>query len=144
VPYWNPHLGRPFNRAVPGSPSAPEHPLVGIARFQKITDTLQKALPDLPLVGTGYSWLRHFFPYVGAGAVREGGVSVVGVGRMAFAYPDFARDLIHEGGLDPRKSCVGCSGCSELMKAGTHSGCVVRDGDLYQLPGATQREGRTK
>ena len=134
VPYCKPHLGRPFNRSVPGSPSAPEHPLVGIARFQEVTGKLQRALPDLPLVGTGYSWLRHFFPQVGAGAIRQGRVSIVGLGRMGFAYPNFARDLADRGTLDPKKVCVGCSGCSELMKAGKESGCVVRDGDLYHLP----------
>jgi 2,4-dienoyl-CoA reductase (NADPH2) len=134
VPYLSPHLGRPYNRAVPGSPSAPEHPLVGIARFQEVTGRLQRSLSDFPLVGTGYSWLRHFFPHVGAGAIRAGAVSIVGVGRMAFAYPDFARDLMEKGSLDPRKSCVGCSGCSELMKLGWSTGCVVRDGDLYHLP----------
>jgi 2,4-dienoyl-CoA reductase-like NADH-dependent reductase (Old Yellow Enzyme family) len=95
---------------------------------------LQQVLPDLPLVGTGYSWLRHFFPHVGAGMVREGKASIIGLGRMAFAYPDFARDLMEHGALDSRKSCVGCSGCSQLMKAGKCSGCVVRDGDLYRLP----------
>ena len=42
--------------------------------------------------------------------------------------------LAHRGELDPRKVCVGCSGCSELMKTGMASGCVVRDGDVYQLP----------
>jgi hypothetical protein len=63
---------------------------------------------------------------------------------MAFAYPDFARDLIQDGALDPRKSCVGCSGCSELMRAGMHSGCVVRDGDLYQLPTAGAGEVEAK
>jgi 2,4-dienoyl-CoA reductase (NADPH2) len=141
VPYRNPHLGRPFNRAVPGSPSAPEHPLVGIERFQAITGALQKALPGLSLVGTGYSWLRHFFPHVGAAAVRRGEVSIVGVGRMAFAYPDFARDLVEHGALDPRKVCVGCSGCSHLMKAGMHAGCVVRDGELYQVPEPPGRKG---
>jgi 2,4-dienoyl-CoA reductase-like NADH-dependent reductase (Old Yellow Enzyme family) len=139
VPRWQPHLGRPFNRAVPGSPSAPEHPLVGIARFLDLTAKLQRGLPSLPLVGTGYSWLRHFFPYVGAAAVREGGVSIVGVGRMAFAYPDFACDLAEHGALDPRKSCVGCSGCSELMGAGSQTGCIVRDGDLYHLPKCVKR-----
>jgi 2,4-dienoyl-CoA reductase-like NADH-dependent reductase (Old Yellow Enzyme family) len=140
VPYCRPHLGRPFNRAVPGSPSAPEHPLVGIARHLGLTSELQKAVPDVPLVGTGYSWLRHFFPHVGAGAVREGSVSIVGLGRMAFAYPDFARDLAERGALDPRKSCVGCSGCSELMRDGQRSGCVVRDGDLYHLPRPVDRK----
>jgi 2,4-dienoyl-CoA reductase (NADPH2) len=144
VPYLKPHLGRPYNRAVPGSPSAPEHPLVGIARFLELTGRLQRGLPDLPLVGTGYSWLRHFFPHVGAAAVRSGGVSIVGVGRMAFAYPGFARDLLEKGALDPRKSCVGCSGCSELMKLGWSTGCVVRDGDLYYLPPkSTGKAGRS-
>lgn len=143
IPYLKPHFGRPFNRAVPGSPSAPEHPLVGVARFQDLTGRLQKALPDLPLVGTGYSWLRQFFPNVGAAALRDGQVSLVGVGRMAFAYPDFARDLMERGAMDPRKTCVGCSGCSELMRDGRHSGCVVRDGDLYQLPRVPRKgEGR--
>jgi len=140
VPYCKPHLGRPFNRAVPGSPSAPEHPLVGIARHLGLAGHLQKALPDLALVGTGYSWLRHFFPHVGAAAVREGSVSLVGLGRMAFAYPDFARDLTEHGALDPRKSCVGCSGCSELMRDGLQSGCVVRDGDLYHLARPVDRK----
>lgn len=139
VPRCRPHLGRPFNRAVPGSPSAPEHPLVGIARFLDLTARLQMGLPDLPLVGTGYSWLRHFFPYVGAAAVREGDVAIVGVGRMAFAYPEFARDLEEHGALDPRKCCVGCSGCSELMSAGGQTGCIVRDGDLYHLPKRVKR-----
>ncbi len=134
IPYTNPHLGRPFNRAVPGAPLPPEHPLVGVARFQALTGALQAALPDLPLVGTGYSWLRHFFPHVGAAAVRQGAVTLVGVGRMAIAYPDFARDLLREGRLDSRKSCVACSGCSHLMRAGIPAGCVVRDGKVYQLP----------
>lgn len=144
VPYGNPHVGRPFNRAVPGSPPAPEHPLVGIARFQTITGALQEARPDLPLVGTGYSWLRHFFPHVAAGAVRAGKVSIVGVGRMALAYPDFARDLAERGALDPRKVCVGCSRCSHLMKAGMRAGCVVRDGELYQVPESFSGRGGGK
>lgn len=135
IPYTNPHLGRPFNKGVPGGSLPPEHPLMGIARFQRVTGELQAALPDLPLVGTGYSWLRHFFPFVGAGALASGRVSVVGLGRMAFAYPDFPRDLAEKGHLDPKKVCVGCSGCSHLMRLGRSTGCIVRDGDTYRLPG---------
>jgi 2,4-dienoyl-CoA reductase-like NADH-dependent reductase (Old Yellow Enzyme family) len=134
VPYYRPHVGRPFNRAVPGSPAAPEHPLVGVARFLQVTGRLQQAHPELPLVGTGYSWLRQFFPHVGAAAIRRGTVSIVGLGRMGFAYPDYAKDLLEHGELDRRKSCVGCSGCSELMRASIQSGCVVRDSDVYRLP----------
>ncbi|UCD25405.1 MAG: hypothetical protein JSW51_05685, partial [Gemmatimonadota bacterium] len=127
-------IGRPFNRAVPGNAQPPEHPLVGVARFQQVTGTLQRTYPDLPLVGTGYSWLRQFFPHVGAAAVRSGAVSIVGLGRMGFAYPDYAKDLIEHGKLNSSKSCVGCSGCSELMRASIESGCIVRDNELYRLP----------
>ncbi|NIM48934.1 MAG: flavin oxidoreductase/NADH oxidase [Gemmatimonadales bacterium] len=134
VPYWRPHLGRPFDRPVPGSAPSPEHPLVGVVRLLRIVGELQLALPQLPLVGTGYSWLRHHFPNVGAGAVERGEVSLVGVGRMAFAYPDFACDLREKGGLDYLKSCCACSGCTQLLRSGDEAGCVVRDRGLYRLP----------
>ncbi|UCG85803.1 MAG: flavin oxidoreductase/NADH oxidase [Gemmatimonadota bacterium] len=142
IPYHRPYLGRPSDRAVPGDPQSPEHPLVGVARLLEATATLQQAWPDFPLVGTGYSWLRHWFPHVGAAAVRTGGVAVVGVGRMAFAYPDFARDLMEHGALDPHKTCVACSGCTQLMRAGDSTGCVIRDTDVYLLPGTNRRRRR--
>jgi 2,4-dienoyl-CoA reductase-like NADH-dependent reductase (Old Yellow Enzyme family) len=134
IPYWRPHLGRPFDRAVPGSPASPEHPLVGVVRLLQLAGELQAALPELPLVGTGYSWLRHHFPNVGAGAVSAGKTTLVGVGRMAFAYPDFARDLIEHGKLEFLKSCCACSGCTQLMRSGDEAGCVVRDREAYRLP----------
>jgi 2,4-dienoyl-CoA reductase-like NADH-dependent reductase (Old Yellow Enzyme family) len=134
VPYSSPHLGRPFDRPVPGSAPSPEHPLIGVVRLLRIVGELQAALPQLPLAGTGYSWLRHHFPNVGAGAVQRGEVSLVGVGRMAFAYPDFVRDLRERGELDFRKSCCACSGCTQLMRSGDEAGCVVRDQEAYRLP----------
>ncbi len=134
VPYLRPHLGRPFDRPVPGSQPSPEHPLVGVVRLLRIVAELQCAKPTLPLVGTGYSWLRHHFPNVGAGALQRGEVSLVGVGRMALAYPDFVRDLSENGKLDFLKSCCACSGCSQLMRSGTETGCVVRDQEVYRLP----------
>jgi 2,4-dienoyl-CoA reductase (NADPH2) len=139
VPYHSPYLGRPFDRAVPGDARAPEHPLVGVARLLEITRTLQRRQPDFPLVGTGYSWLRHWFPHVGAAVVRNGGAAVVGVGRMAFAYPDFVRDLTERGRLDSHKTCIACSGCTELMRGGDSTGCVMRDTEFYRLPGAKRK-----
>ena len=68
---------------------------------------------------------------VGAAAKATGKVSVVGVGRMAFAYPDFAKDLLTKGKLDKKKVCIGCSACTQLMRDGQVSGCVVRDNKLY-------------
>jgi 2,4-dienoyl-CoA reductase-like NADH-dependent reductase (Old Yellow Enzyme family) len=134
VPYVRPHLGRPFDRPVPGAAPSPEHPLVGVARLIRLVGELQSAMPEFPLVGTGYSWLRHHFPNVGAGAVDAGQATLIGVGRMAFAYPDFARDLLEHGQLEFLKSCCACSGCTQLMRSGEEAGCVVRDREVYRLP----------
>lgn len=134
VPYWRPHLGRPFDRPVPESPPSPEHPLFGVTRMLGLVAELQPAVPEMALVGTGYSWLRHHFPNVGAGAVLAGETTLVGVGRMAFAYPDFARDLMEHGSLEFLKSCCACSGCTQLMRSGEAAGCVVRDQQVYRLP----------
>ncbi len=134
VPYWQPHIGRPFDRPVAGAPPSPEHPLVGVVRLIQMVGDLQRAVPELPLVGTGYSWLRHHFPNVGAGAVTAGMATLIGVGRMAFAYPDFTRDLQSHGKLEFLKSCCACSGCTQLLRAGDEAGCVVRDQEIYRLP----------
>jgi len=98
-------------------------------------------VPDLSVVGTGYSWLRQHFPNVGAGVLGSGGAALVGVGRLALAYPDFARDLMTRGALDARKVCITCSGCSQLMHAGRQAGCVVRDRELYRRRRADRPRG---
>jgi 2,4-dienoyl-CoA reductase-like NADH-dependent reductase (Old Yellow Enzyme family) len=134
VPYSKPHLGRPFSWPVRGSSPSPEHPLFGVSRLLDIVATLQHGVKALPMVGTGYSWLRQFFPHVAAGAVAAEDVTLAGVGRLAFAYPDFARDLFEHGTLNPAKCCLACSGCTELMRAGGPTGCIVRDRDFYRLP----------
>jgi 2,4-dienoyl-CoA reductase-like NADH-dependent reductase (Old Yellow Enzyme family) len=134
VPYNQPHLGRPYSWPVRGSRPSPEHPLVGVSRLLDIVRILQHGVAALPMVGTGYSWLRQYFPHVAAGAIDAGEATIAGVGRLAFAYPDFARDLLERGSLDPDRCCLACSGCTELMRAGGPTGCIVRDRDMYKLP----------
>ena len=134
VPYLRPHLGRPFDKPIRGAPPSPEHPLKGVTRLIELAKKVQLAVPDLPLVGTGYSWLRQYFPQVAAGAISSGWVGLIGVGRMAFAYPNFANDLKNHGALNPKKCCIACSGCTELMRAGGPTGCVLKDRDHYRIP----------
>ena len=67
----------------------------------------------------------------GAGAVESGISDMAGFGRMAFAYPDFARDTLYGAGFDGKKTCIACGKCSELMRMGKVAGCVIRDSDLY-------------
>ncbi len=131
-PYFNPYVNRPFDLPISGAPVPPEHPLEGVARFLHIVKQVQQAHPDLPVVGGGYSWLRQFLPNVGAGAIEQGWVSLVGGGRMSFAYPEFARAVVRGEALDPEKVCVACSACTQIMRDGGKSGCVPRDSEVYE------------
>jgi 2,4-dienoyl-CoA reductase-like NADH-dependent reductase (Old Yellow Enzyme family) len=132
-PYWNPHIGRPFERPPVDGYWPPEHPLVGVGRHFALTEAVQRAFPDLAIVGSGYSWLRHHAAAAGATNVREGSASIVGLGRGAIAYPDFAADLMERGEMVDRKSCIGVSYCTALMRAKNNElgqfpvGCVPRD-----------------
>ncbi len=130
-PYYNPHVGRPFNEPIVGGYDEPEHPLAGVARLIDVTGQMQQAYPDMALVGTGYSWLRTLMANVGAANKANGLVTIVGGGRMAFAYPDFARDIVQTGRMDPEKVCIGCSACTQIMRDAGRTGCVVRDNAVY-------------
>lgn len=131
-PYFNPHVNRPFDLPISGMPVPPEHPLEGVSRFLHIVRHIQQQFPGFPVVGGGYSWLRQYLPNVGAAAVQQGWVSLVGGGRMSFAYPDFARDVVQGRNLDPEKVCVACSACTQIMRDGGRSGCVPRDSAVYE------------
>jgi len=145
-PHCAPHLGRPFDRPTRNASVPDEHPLVGVARLLRTAGLFQVAIPEIPFVSTGYSWLRCFFPQVGAAMVGQGKTSFVGLGRSSFAYPDAPRDLMDRGALDPGKTCITCSRCSELMKEGYSTGCVIRDdiyGSLYKRLPASNKTGES-
>jgi 2,4-dienoyl-CoA reductase-like NADH-dependent reductase (Old Yellow Enzyme family) len=127
VPAWKPHFGRPFDRPLPGASVPDEHPLEGVARHLRFAGELQRACPRLQVVGPGYSWLRRFFPNVGAAMVEDGDTALIGLGRAALAYPDFPKDLASRGRLNARKVCTTCSLCSDLLRRQKRVGCVVRD-----------------
>lgn len=126
IPASAPHIGRPFDRPTRGTTVPPEHPLVGVTRLIDLAGHVQCRVPSLPVVGTGYSWLRQYWPHVAAGVVGRGMAAMIGLGRGAFAYPDAPLDLMRSGRLDQGKCCVGCSHCTELMRARVPTGCVVR------------------
>lgn len=129
-PYYQPHQGRPFNRAAGGGPS-PEPPVQGVVRLLELASRIQRRFPDLPVTGTGYSWLGSDFPGVAAGVLAGKQASVIGLGRSSFAYPDAPLDLARNGTLDRKKVCVACSRCTELMRSGGPAGCAVHD-DPYK------------
>ena len=127
-PYFNPHVNRPYDK---GGYVPPEHPLVGVARMMQCIGSVSAANPDVSFISSANSYLRQFAPYLAAGAVREGVTTMAGFGREAFAYPDFIHDVFEKGAMDPQKCCVTCGKCTELMRAGSVAGCVVRDTEVY-------------
>lgn len=140
-PYYNPHVERPYDTAEVGGYLPQEHPLVDIALMCELNRQIHEAVPELPLIATGFSWLRQFFPYVAAAMVKQGWAAMAGVGRMALAYPDFARELMESGTLTPTKLCIACSSCTQIMRDGGRSGCAVRDHEIY---GPIFQQGRMR
>jgi 2,4-dienoyl-CoA reductase-like NADH-dependent reductase (Old Yellow Enzyme family) len=136
-PYYNPHIGRPFEKPDEGNYEAPEHPLAGVDRHFRIAGELQRAFPDVPMVGTGYSWLQKYCINAGAHNLAAGNIRFLGVGRGALAYPDFARDALEKGELDERRCCKTLTYCTYLMRQKNHplgqfpTGCPPFDKEGY-------------
>jgi 2,4-dienoyl-CoA reductase-like NADH-dependent reductase (Old Yellow Enzyme family) len=154
VPYFNPHIGRPFETPDEGNYEQPEHPLVGVNRHFRVAAALQSAFPDTPIIGTGYSWLQIYQVNAGAKNIEDGNVRMMGIGRGALAYPDFARDALEKGVLDERRVCKTLTYCTFLMRQKNHplgqfpTGCPPFDkegyGPIIKQARAAQREAAAK
>jgi 2,4-dienoyl-CoA reductase-like NADH-dependent reductase (Old Yellow Enzyme family) len=129
-PYRNPHVNRPYDH---GNYVPDEHPMEGLGRMMKGLSEIQHAHPDLPVLGSAFSYLRQFAPNLAAGMVEGGHCAMTGFGRMAFADPDFVQELRREGSIDKKQVCMACGGCAVLLRAGTPAGCIVRDREVYKL-----------
>ncbi|MDP2999477.1 MAG: hypothetical protein Q8N47_18455 [Bryobacterales bacterium] len=136
-PYYNPHIGRPFEKPDEGNYEPPEHPLLGVDRHFRIAGELQRAFPDLPMVGTGYSWLQKYAINAGARNVADGNIRIMGLGRGVLAYPDYAADALEKGELDELRVCKTLTYCTYLMRGKNHplgqfpTGCPPFDKDVY-------------
>lgn len=130
-PYYNPHIQRPALYPPSDGYEPPEDPLIGVARQMVATRELKKDFPDLILVGTAYTYLQEFLPNVAQGAVREGWVDSVGLGRMVLSYPALPRDVISGRVLTHKKICRTFSDCTTAPRNGLVSGCYPLD-DYYK------------
>lgn len=128
-PYVNPHVNRPYAK---GSYPEPEHPLCGVARMLHGTAVLKHRLPkDMRVLCSALSFLGVAAPRVAAGLIENGDCDLAGFGRTAFAYPGFAEDILTQGCMKKEKCCLACSACTEIMRAGGTTGCVIRDASVY-------------
>jgi len=128
IPRSLPYINRPYAY---GGMKPPEHPLIGVSRMIEGARMLQQAVPEVAIVGTGYSYLRQYGPLVAEAVIQSGGASAIGFGRQAFAYPDFTLDLMRHGAFDPGKMCLTCCLCSRMMVNAGNAGCPIRDREVY-------------
>lgn len=131
-PYYRfPQVTRPFDTPTIGGETPDEHPLESVARLFELTRQIQKTAGDVPVIGNGYSWLRQFLANAGAANLADGSCAMVGIGRQGFAYPDAPKDIFEKGKMEPRKCCITCSKCTQIMRDHGRTGCVIRDSKVY-------------
>ena len=123
-PYATTHVTRPFDM---GKYEPEEHPFTGIGRMIAGIGEVKKAVPEMVIFGSAPTYLRQFADLYTAGAVEEGFCDGMIFGRMAFADPDYANDIIKNGRIDPKRVCMTCGKCGDLIRAHKPTGCVIRD-----------------
>ena len=126
-PYYNPHVQRPALYPPSDGYQPPEDPLVGVERQMEMTRVLKQSFPELIFVGSGYTYLQEFLPFVAQAAVREGWVDVVGLGRMVLSYPELPLDVTTGGVLRRKSICRTFSDCTTAPRNGLPSGCYPLD-----------------
>jgi 2,4-dienoyl-CoA reductase-like NADH-dependent reductase (Old Yellow Enzyme family) len=135
-PYYNPHIQRPAYFPPSDGYLPPEDPLVGVCRQIQAARACRAAVPGLPVVGTGYSYLQEYLPHVAQAVVRAGWVDFVGLGRMVLAYPELPADTLTTGKLDRKRLCRTFSDCTTGPRNGLVSGCFPLDPYYKALPEA--------
>jgi 2,4-dienoyl-CoA reductase-like NADH-dependent reductase (Old Yellow Enzyme family) len=140
-PYYTPHMQRPAIFPPSDGYQPPEDPLVGVCRQIDATRRCKEALPNVPLVGSGYSYLQDYLPHVAQAVVRAGWVDFVGIGRMVLSYPKLPHDVLAGGNLKRKQVCRTFSDCTTAPRHGLISGCYPLDDHYKGLP---QREELTE
>ena len=127
-PYVTTHITRPFDS---GKYIPEEHPLYGVARMIRGIGEVKRAVSGMFISASAPSYLRQYSDLYAAGAIEEGLCDNMLFGRMAFANPEFPKQIMETGRIDEKRTCVACGKCGALIRAGKPTGCIVRDTDIY-------------
>ena len=127
-PYYNPHIQRPALYPPSDGYLPPEDPSIGVARQMEATRELKRQFPNLILVGSAYTYLQDYLPYVAQAALQKGWVDFVGLGRMMLTYPEILWDAAHGNELQRKRVCRTFSDCTTAPRNGLPSGCYPLDG----------------
>ncbi len=135
-PYYNPHMQRPAIFPPSDGYLPPEDPLVGVVRQIQAARRCKEAFPDLPMVGSGYSYLQDYLPHVAQAVVRRNWIDFVGLGRMVLSYPELPADTLVGHELRRKLVCRTFSDCTTAPRNGLVSGCYPLDAHYKSLPEA--------
>lgn len=127
-PYATTHVTRPFDQ---GKYQPEEHPFVGLDRMIQGIGAVKRAVPSMVVFASAPSYLRQYADLYAAGAVEQGLCDGMLFGRMAFADPDFANEVLKQGRIDAKRVCLTCGKCGDLIRAHKPTGCVVRDPQTF-------------
>ena len=135
-PYYNVHLQRPAYYPVTDGYEMPEHPLYNVSRHLKAVRVLKSKVPEMLIVGAGYSCLQEYLPYAAEYAIAHQETDFAGIGRMVLAYPEICTDTLAGRGLDRCRICRTFGDCTSAPRNGMISGCYPLDHFYKQLPEA--------
>jgi 2,4-dienoyl-CoA reductase-like NADH-dependent reductase (Old Yellow Enzyme family) len=135
-PYYNPHMQRPAIFPPSDGYLPPEDPLIGVARQIHAARRCKEAFPELPMVGSGYSYLQDYLPHVAQALVRAGWIDSVGLGRMVLSYPQLPADTLSGRALRRKQVCRTFSDCTTAPRNNLVSGCFPLDPFYKALPEA--------
>ena len=127
-PYATTHITRPYDA---GKYLPEEHPFVGINRMIQGIGEVKKAVSDMIIYASAPTYLRQYSDLYSAGAVEQGLCDGMLFGRMAFADPDFANEIVKSGRINPKRVCMTCGKCGDLIRAHKPTGCVIRDPETF-------------
>jgi len=131
-PHRDAYITRPYDTPIKGEEKPSEHPLYGVSRIINLATSIKKEVPeDMVVIGSGYSYLRQYAGYIAAGLIHENKIDICGFGRMAFANPDFPKQIFQDGIINKKETCITCSRCAEVKRQGKSTGCFIRD-PLYK------------
>lgn len=133
-PYYNPHIQRPAIFPPSDGYQPPEDPLCGVVRQIDAVAQCKRAVPEMFVVGSGYTYLQQFLPHVAQAVVGQGMVDAVGLGRMVLSYPQLPRDVLAGRPLERKLICRTFSDCTTAPRNGWISGCYPLDPAYKTLP----------
>jgi 2,4-dienoyl-CoA reductase-like NADH-dependent reductase (Old Yellow Enzyme family) len=135
-PYYCPHIQRPALFPPSDGYQPPEDPLVGVCRQIDAARICKQAVPELPMVGTGYSYLQDYLPHVAQAVVRAGWIDSIGLGRMVLSYPELPADTLARKPMARKQVCRTFSDCTTAPRNQIVSGCYPLDPYYKALPEA--------